>query len=133
MCFPYFYPQYTCLSPVSFLKEGKRKCGYSSQDGAGGGRALVKNIWPRNVINLEKNVCIMTILMSFSISKSPNQANKKPLPFAYYPEHKRFLADIKKILLETNQKKKIASNQVFLLASIRLTFVSFDLCTVCIY
>lgn len=58
-----------------------------------GGRALVKNIWPRNVINLKKNICIMTILMSFSISKSPNPANKKPLPFAHYPEHKRFLAE----------------------------------------
>lgn len=42
----------------------------------GEGRTLVKNARPSNVINLKKNICIMTILMGFSISESQNQANK---------------------------------------------------------
>lgn len=49
------------------------------------GSALVTSIWPRNVINLKKNICIMTTLVSFSISKGQNQANKKPLPFPSTP------------------------------------------------
>lgn len=116
----------------SYKKENTNEAKFP---GWGGGRAWVKNIWPRNVINLKKNICIMTILVSFSISKSPNQANKKPLPFAHHPEHKWFWQSgwHKKKYCLKQTRKKIASSQVFLLASIRLTFVSFDMCTVCVY
>lgn len=79
----------------------------------------------------------MTILVSFSISKAQTKQTKSRyhLPttlntndFWQSSRHK----EKKKYCLKQT-RKKIPSNQVFLLASIRLGFAPFELCTVHIY
>jgi hypothetical protein len=99
----------------------------------------VKKIWPSNVINWKKNICIMAVLMFFSISKSPNQANKKPRPLTHHLEHKWFwqCSQHERILLEMNRKKEkekkkiIASNQVLPCAAITPAFGSLQIYIVC--